>query len=94
VATVIATLGMILAALYILLMYQRTMQGPLNPELPKMRDLTRREAFVIAPMIVLILALGFYPKPVIDVINPAVQATMQDIGKTDPEPTQATGGGK
>jgi NADH-quinone oxidoreductase subunit M len=94
VATVVATLGMILAALYILLMYQRTMHGTLNPELPKMRDLSRREAFVIAPMIVLILALGFYPKPVIDVINPAVQATMQDIGKTDPGPTAATGGGK
>jgi NADH-quinone oxidoreductase subunit M len=94
VATVIATVGMILAALYILLMYQRTMHGPLNPALPKMRDLSRREAFVIAPMVVLIIALGFYPKPVLDVINPAVEATMSDVGVTDPAPTANTGGGK
>jgi NADH-quinone oxidoreductase subunit M len=94
VATVIATLGIILAALYILLMYQRTMHGELNPALPRMKDMSRREAFVIAPMIALILALGFYPKPVIDIINPAVQATLQDIGKTDPAPTATSGGGK
>ncbi|MDQ1651663.1 MAG: NADH-quinone oxidoreductase subunit [Cryptosporangiaceae bacterium] len=94
VATVIATAGMILAALYILLMYQRTMQGKLNPDLPEMNDLSRREAVVIAPMIVLILALGFFPKPVIDVIDPAVKATMQDAGKSDPVPTANSGGRK
>ena len=51
---------------------------------------------MVAPLIVLILFLGFYPKPVIDVINPAVKATLHDIGKTDPAPTtsNATGGGK
>ncbi len=62
--------------------------------MPKMKDMSRREAFVIAPVIALILALGFYPKPVIDIINPAVQATLQDIGKTDPAPTATSGGGK
>jgi len=94
VAAVIATVGIILAALYILLMYQRTMQGKLNPEMPKMKDMSRREAFVIAPMIVLILALGFYPKPVLDIINPAVKATMQDVGKSDPAPTANSGDGE
>jgi NADH-quinone oxidoreductase subunit M len=94
VATVFATTGMILAALYILLMYQRTMQGPLNPELPAMKDLSGREAVVIAPVIVLILALGFFPKPVIDVIDPAVKATLVDVGKSDPVPTANSGGGK
>jgi NADH-quinone oxidoreductase subunit M len=94
VATVIATVGIILAALYILLMYQRTMQGRLNPAMPKMKDLSRREAFVIAPLMVLILALGFYPKPVLDVINPAVEATLSDVGRTDPAPTANSGGGK
>ena len=37
-------------------------------------------------IILLIIVLGFYPKPVTDVINPAVQATMQDVGRTDPAP--------
>jgi NADH-quinone oxidoreductase subunit M len=88
---VIATAGIVLAAAYVLWMVQRTTQGALNPSLervePMRRDLSLREKFVVAPLIALIVLLGFYPKPVIDVINPAVQATLADIGKTDPAPT-------
>ncbi|MFB9236988.1 NADH-quinone oxidoreductase subunit M [Plantactinospora siamensis] len=87
---VIATAGIILAAAYVLWMVQRTTQGTLNPALaesPSMRrDLSVREKVVVAPLIALLLLLGFYPKPVTDVINPAVQATMQDVGRTDPAP--------
>jgi NADH-quinone oxidoreductase subunit M len=91
VAAVLATLGIILAALYVLIAYQRTMQGPLRlpfdlvPE--RVRDLQFREAMAIAPLIALMLFLGFYPKPLLDVITPAVDATMQDSGRVDPEPT-------
>jgi NADH-quinone oxidoreductase subunit M len=88
---VIATAGIILAAGYVLWMIQRTTQGTPNPALEKVdgmrRDLTVREAAVVAPLIALILLLGFYPKPVLDVINPAVQSTLHDVGKTDPQPT-------
>ena len=95
---VIATFGIILAAAYVLWMVQRTTQGALNPALEKVermrRDITVREVIVVAPLIALILALGFYPKPVINVINPAVKATLVDIGKQDPAPTVAQGGGK
>ncbi|MEU6075816.1 NADH-quinone oxidoreductase subunit M [Micromonospora sp. NPDC047074] len=88
---VIATLGIILAAAYVLWMVQRTTQGTLNPALTEIdgmrRDLNLREKVVVAPLIALIVLLGFYPKPVTDVINPAVQATMQDVGRTDPAPT-------
>jgi NADH-quinone oxidoreductase subunit M len=94
VAAVFATLGIILAALYVLWMYQRAMQGARNPSLPEMRDITAREAIVIAPLVVLILALGFYPKPVIDVIKPAVSATLSDVGKHDPQPLVTPGGTK
>ncbi|TYC00824.1 NADH-quinone oxidoreductase subunit M [Micromonospora sp. WP24] len=91
---VIATLGIILAAAYVLWMVQRTTQGTLNPALTEIdgmrRDLNLREKVVIAPLIALIVVLGFYPKPVTDVINPAVQATMDDIGKTDPAPSVVT----
>ncbi|MFI5926481.1 NADH-quinone oxidoreductase subunit M [Micromonospora sp. NPDC051543] len=91
---VIATLGIILAAAYVLWMVQRTTQGTLNPALTEVdgmrRDLNLREKVVIAPLIALIVLLGFYPKPVTDVINPAVQATMDDIGKTDPAPSVGT----
>jgi NADH-quinone oxidoreductase subunit M len=95
VVAVVATVGIVLAALYVLWMYQRTMQGPLNPALPKqMRDLTRREAVVIAPVLALVIALGVYPKPVLDIITPAVRATLQDAGATDPTPSAISGGGK
>jgi len=40
-----------------------------------------------APLIALLIFFGFYPKPLLDVINPAVTATMHDIGKTDPTPS-------
>jgi NADH-quinone oxidoreductase subunit M len=89
---VIATAGIILAAAYALWMVQRTTQGTLNPALTgseaMRRDLTLREKVVVAPLIALILLLGFYPKPVTDVINPAVQATLQqDVKTKDPAPT-------
>jgi NADH-quinone oxidoreductase subunit M len=93
---VIATAGIILAAAYVLWMFQRTTQGTVNPaleEVPAMKkDITLREKVVVAPLILLLLLLGFYPKPVTDVINPAVQATMQDVGKTDPGPTAVANG--
>jgi len=177
VAAVLATLGIILAALYVLLMFQRTMQGPLAlpagveppedwtpyvdghgddpsrdadltdpsgqvggvhegavPEssgrgtgvaddgtaeagmlqpdapagggggtatavrpsrtrtvVPRMTDLRGREVLAVAPLIALMLVLGVYPKPLTDVITPAVNATLQDAGVTDPAPTQGTG---
>jgi len=94
---VVATAGIILAAAYVLWMVQRTTQGTLNPaleEMPAMRkDITLREKAVVAPLILLLILLGFYPKPVTDVINPAVQATMQDVGTKDPGPTAVTANG-
>jgi NADH-quinone oxidoreductase subunit M len=94
VAAVLGAIGVILAALYVLLMYQRTMQGPLRlPALlgDRMRDLQLREVLAVAPLIALMIVLGVYPKPLTDVINPAVEATLQDTGQTDPAPTQGDG---
>jgi len=95
---VVGVVGVILAAGYVLWMVQRATQGALNPALEKVesmrRDISPRELAVVAPLIALILVLGFYPKPVLDVINPAVQATFSQIGKADPNPTVAQGGGK
>lgn len=83
---VVATAGIILASLYVLLMYQRTMTGEPNEATSSFRDLDVREAWVVAPVIAVIVAVGVYPKPVLDVINPAVDRTMQQVGVTDPEP--------
>ncbi|WP_409328708.1 NADH-quinone oxidoreductase subunit M [Trujillonella humicola] len=119
--TVLATVGIILAALYVLLMYQRTMHGPPRglldgrgladhgaagpaatvpagdgattagssatatataapPAARRFPDLSRREIAVAAPMVALIIVLGVYPQPLIDLIEPAVAATISDVG--------------
>ena len=142
--TIIATAGIILAALYVLLLYQRTMHGPprgvlfpaddaagghpatggghgataasattggpgatgggtatatLTHEAParpasRLRDLSRRELAVVAPLVALIIGLGVYPQPLIELIEPAVAATMSDIGAdpagTSPATTEGT----
>ncbi len=84
---VISTVAIVLAALYILLMYQRTMTGPVNAEVAtRVTDVNARERLAMAPLVVLILFLGLYPRPLLEVINPAVQATMQHVGVSDPQP--------
>jgi NADH-quinone oxidoreductase subunit M len=123
--TVLATVGIIFAALYVLWVYQRVAQGPVRgaavasslaegvnpvtgrPRLaphenasrlrgdPAFPDLNRREIAVLAPLVVLIIGLGVYPKPMLDVITPSVQATMTEVGLTDPVAAQpAQPGGK
>ena len=86
VAAVLATLGIILAAFYILWMYQRTMNGPTASEVEGLPDLKPRELWAVVPLVALIIAMGIYPKPVLDVINPAVHQTMVQVHMTDPTP--------
>ncbi|MGC4937738.1 NADH-quinone oxidoreductase subunit M [Kribbella sp. DT2] len=86
VIAVIAVLGIVLAALYILIMYQRLMTGPVRDGIEKLKDLNFREVFAIAPLVLLIVGFGIYPKPVIDIIKPAVESTMQIVGVTDKAP--------
>jgi len=81
----IAALSIVLAALYILWMYKRMMTGP-RPEGVVHRDLTWREKFVVAPLILSFLFLGVYPKPVLDILNPAVQRVLTEVGVSDPSP--------
>ena len=100
VAAVIATLALVLSALYVLWLYQRMMGGPVR--LPggddgddgndgaeharRLSDLVPREVAVVAPLIALLLILGIYPKPALDVITPAVDDTLVSIEISRPEP--------
>ena len=81
-----ATLGIVLAALYILIMYQRTMTGPLQPQAAVVTDLDAREVGALAPTLVLIIGLGFFPQPLLDVINPAADRVVERVGVGDPPP--------
>ncbi len=85
-AAVLATIGIILAAIYILWMYQRTMHGPASAEVAAMPDLGARELWAVGPLIALIIVLGVYPQPVLNVINPAVHQTLVQSRSADPVP--------
>jgi NADH-quinone oxidoreductase subunit M len=89
VAAAFAVSGIVLAAIYILLMYQRTMTGPTREEVAGIKDLGVREIASLAPVLVLVVVLGFFPKPLLDVINPSVKHTLAQVDKHDPAPTVA-----
>ena len=89
---IFATAGIILAAIYILWMYQRVAGGPVREQVAGMKDLGRRELLAVAPLVVLIIGVGVYPKPVLDIINPAVQVTMAQVHTTDPVPAHPAPG--
>ncbi|HET9891990.1 MAG TPA: NADH-quinone oxidoreductase subunit M [Mycobacterium sp.] len=79
--------ALVLSAVYMLWLYQRVMTGPVAIGNEKIFDLRARELIVVAPLIALLLVLGIYPKPVLDIVNPAVENTMTTIGQHDPKPT-------
>jgi NADH-quinone oxidoreductase subunit M len=87
VAAIIATVGIILAALYILIPVQRALHGPTTPGNENLPDLNLREKIAIAPVLAAIIALGFYPAPLLNVINPAAVHVNSQLGFTDPVPT-------
>jgi NADH-quinone oxidoreductase subunit M len=89
---IIATAGIILAAIYILWMYQRAMNGPVREEVAGMRDLRPRELLAVVPLVGLLIFGGVYPQPVLDIINPAVKVTMAQVHTTDPKPAHPAPG--
>jgi NADH-quinone oxidoreductase subunit M len=93
---VVSTLAIVLAALYILIMYQRTMTGPVTPHVRASvtTDLNGRERLALVPLVLLIVVLGVFPKPMLSVIEPAVQSAMQHVGVTDPQPRVSAEGGR
>ena len=84
IAAIFGTLGIILAALYVLIAVQKSLHGEIKPGNESLTDLVLREKIALVPVIALIVLLGFYPKPVLDVINPTTAVVMQHAGATDP----------
>ena len=91
VAAILATFGIVLAALYILIPVQKALHGPITPGNDDLPDLNLREKIAIAPVIAVIVALGFYPAPLLNVINPASAHVLELQGFTDPTPSESAG---
>ncbi|MGV8847584.1 NADH-quinone oxidoreductase subunit M [Tessaracoccus sp.] len=91
--TAVITIGMVLSAVYVLSMYQRTMTGQVTPQSAETirTDLDIREKAAVAPLILLMLALGFFPAPLLAVADETAVAVMSSSGMTDPAPSLQEG---
>ncbi|HEY1989729.1 MAG TPA: NADH-quinone oxidoreductase subunit M [Acidimicrobiales bacterium] len=92
---VAATVGIIIAAIYLLWAYQQVFHGEPTERDKQTRDLGWSERLVIAPLILLIVFLGVYPKPVLDRITPSVNQLIAHVDQVThtQQPAVATGGG-
>jgi NADH-quinone oxidoreductase subunit M len=93
---VVATAGVVLAALYLLWAYQQAFHHEPDPATKAMPDVSWRQVAVAAPLIGLILFLGIYPKPVLDRINPSVDRVVSQLdratGRHEPGPVHPVAG--
>ena len=77
--TVIAATGVILAALYLLWAYQRVFHGPPAAADRKTADLRRGELLTLAPFVIAAVALGVYPKPLLNAVEPAADHLLEHL---------------
>ncbi|GBC86882.1 NADH-quinone oxidoreductase subunit M [bacterium HR12] len=78
----VAASGVVLAAVYLLWAFQRMATGPTPPEHRGYPDLSLREWLVLAPVLAAILAIGVYPKVVLDRIEPTTRRVLSGVGAT------------
>ncbi len=85
VAAVLSAFGAVLAALYLLWAYQRVFHGPLEgADNHATLDLNRTEIGVMVPLVALIVAIGIYPAPLYDTVEPAVENVLSNFSTVEP----------
>ena len=77
--TIVAAVGVVLTAAYLLWMMQRVFFGPLNEKYKGFADLTGREMFTLIPLVFVVLLFGVYPQPLINLTRVSVEATQQHV---------------
>jgi NADH-quinone oxidoreductase subunit M len=76
---VLATFGVVLAALYLLWAYQQAFHLEPDEETAKVADLSWRQGALVLPLVLIIAFLGIYPKPVLDRITPSVSRLVEQV---------------
>ena len=77
---VVATTGVIFAAVYMLWVYQRVMFGKItNPANEKLKDLSAREICVMLPLLLFVFWIGFYPNTFFEKMNPAMEQMLNQM---------------
>lgn len=87
----VAVSGIVLAAIYVLWMYQRVMTGPTPPDVEHDKDLSFREIGAVAPLMLALVFFGFFPGPLLDVSNPTIDSLMEHVGVSDDQPAVQPG---
>ncbi|SDB80704.1 NADH dehydrogenase subunit M [Raineyella antarctica] len=87
----VGTIALLLSAVYVMNVYQRTMTGPVTEQVARTvhADLTSRERLAVVPLVAIILVLGFFPRPALQLAEPVgaqAVAALQAHGVTDPKP--------
>jgi NADH-quinone oxidoreductase subunit M len=78
--------GVVLAAAYLLWLYQRVFFGTVtNPKNEKLHDLTPREVLTFVPLLILAFWIGLYPKPFFQILEQPVNQIVQDVRKPQAE---------
>jgi NADH-quinone oxidoreductase subunit M len=86
-ATALASLGIILAAVYLLYMVQRIVFGVASPQqLPKLRDLSAREFATLAPLVLFVFLIGIFPNPLVSRMHSSVTKTLETMARTKVAP--------
>jgi len=79
--TVIAVLGLLLGAAYLLWMFKRMFFGPVNPECENYTDLNAREIFYMVPLCICVILFGIYPSPLLNVMKASVGQLVELLAK-------------
>jgi NADH-quinone oxidoreductase subunit M len=85
--TALAGTGIIIGAVYMLRLYKESFFGPLtNKANEKLKDLDRKELAALIPLVMLVVYLGIYPKPVLNPIDNSVKNMIVNMYKKSVTP--------
>ena len=77
--TILAVSGVVITAAYCLWTVQRVFLGPLNPKYATLPDINRREMFTMLPLAAIVVILGVYPMPVLDMIDVSLSHIIEGL---------------